>query len=220
MFPPKEEKKAVFEFPTKSFYICSVKTNNNNLKTSRCKGESHIIMKENTEKKSLDQVEEPNLEPVAKYGFVDESGNVVIPFVWHNAKYFYEGLAAVSDGVNGYGYIDKTGKLVIPCQWFAAYDFSEGMAVVLDTDGGKYGFIDKKGDLVIPCQWDDAYDFCEGLARVQDNNGKYGFIDQTGKLVIPCQWNSARDFDNGEAHVRNGDGWAYIDKTGKVVRKD
>ncbi len=51
-----------------------------------------------------------------KYGFIDETGKIVIPCQWDSACSFLEGLAKVKkDGK--YGCIDKIGKLVTPCQW-------------------------------------------------------------------------------------------------------
>ena len=42
-------------------------------------------------------------------GFVDRSGNEVIPFIYETWSDFSEGLVAVSkDGINGY--VDKNGK--------------------------------------------------------------------------------------------------------------
>ena len=59
-------------------------------------------MKENIEKKSLDQVEEPNLEPVAKYGFVDESGNVVWTKQICEDDFKSSGFAVTYDERNAY----------------------------------------------------------------------------------------------------------------------
>ena len=47
-----------------------------------------------------------------KWGFVDETGKVVIPYQWESATYFNEGLAAVMDANDKWGFIDKTGKIV------------------------------------------------------------------------------------------------------------
>ncbi len=177
-----------------------------------------------------------------KSGFIDKTGNLVIPCKWEVVGDFHEGLASVRNSNGNWGYIDKTGKLVIPCKWEVAYEFSEGLAVVQDSNG-KCGYIDKTGNLVIPCKWeaagyrhDDLFcvtktgkrgifelgksagDFHEGLAIVQDSNGKCGYIDKTGNLVIPCKWEVVGDFHEGLAIVQDSNGkCGCIDKTGKLV---
>ena len=113
------------------------------------------------------------------YGFMDATGELVIPCEWDEAEPFSEGFALVKkDGK--YGYIDTTGELVIPCEWESAKPFSEGLAWVGNGDWrGPYGCIDTTGELVIPCEWNYPGSFSEGLAYVNRDN-KYGYIDKTG----------------------------------------
>ena len=47
-----------------------------------------------------------------KWGFIDETGKVVIPCQWKNAGYFSKGQAAVLDANGKWHTIDKTGKIV------------------------------------------------------------------------------------------------------------
>ena len=130
-----------------------------------------------------------------KLGFIDKTGNLVIPPKFDYETWtitddfcFSEGLAAVP--INGkFGYIDKTGDLVIPPRYDRAYCFSEGMALV--KINGKFGFIDKNGNLVITPQYDWAYSFSEGMARVDKDShflsgifGKLFFIDKNGNKVL------------------------------------
>ncbi len=65
-----------------------------------------------------------------KYGFIDKTGEVVVPLEYDDAQNFSEGLAVVEkDGK--WGYIDKTGKVVVPLgEYDYAYPFSEGLAEV------------------------------------------------------------------------------------------
>ena len=151
-----------------------------------------------------------------KYGFIDETGKVVIPCIWKKTNMFHEGLASVQDQNDKWGFVDKTGKLHIPCRWKNVWYFKDGMTWVED-DNNKRGFIDKMGNLIIPCKWDDAGLFHDGLAAVREN-GKYGYVDKTGKIVIPLKWNMAHDFFLGRANVWDSDGVKHsIDKTGKII---
>ena len=148
-----------------------------------------------------------------KEGFIDKSGNEVIPCIYDSTGSFFEGLANVK--MSGkYGFIDKSGNVVIPCIYDIAGVFSEDLALV--KKNGKYGFIDKSGSVVIPCIYDEAYSFNEGLARVK-KNGKYGFIDKSGSVVIPCIYSDARSFYEGLASVKKNGKYGSIDKSGNVV---
>ena len=54
-----------------------------------------------------------------KWGFIDQTGKVVIPVQFEFALDFSEGLASVTFGGKA-GFIDKTGKMVIPAQFEGA----------------------------------------------------------------------------------------------------
>lgn len=154
-----------------------------------------------------------------KWGYIDGTGDIVIPCQWKNAGSFSEGLAKVQDANGMYGFIDKTGKIVISCQWKDVGPFCEGLARVAD-DNWKYGFIDKTGQVVIPYQWYKAGNFQEGLAAVRDAKGMYGYINKTGLVVISYQWKDADPFKHGRAWVKDEKGlWNKIDKTGQIVNE-
>src|SRR5262245_58232100 len=58
-----------------------------------------------------------------KFGYIDESGRVVIKPQFDSAYPFSEGLAAVQVG-NKAGFIDESGQIVIPLQYHFASSFS------------------------------------------------------------------------------------------------
>lgn len=150
-----------------------------------------------------------------KYGYLDTTGKVVIPFNLGFTTGFSEGLATVM-GEHGSGAIDKTGKVIIPFQYAALGDFSEGLAVA--RKGEKVGFIDKNNKTIFPFTYDSAGSFHEGMAAVQKNN-HWGYIDKAGKVVIPInlKYNSVGNFSEGLAIVATENKYGYIDKSGKVV---
>ena len=47
-----------------------------------------------------------------KSGYIDKSGNLVIPCIWKGAWAFSDGLAIVMDEEGNEHVIDKTGKIV------------------------------------------------------------------------------------------------------------
>jgi hypothetical protein len=147
-----------------------------------------------------------DLAQTFKYGFIDESGKVVINPTFEDANKFSEGMAAVCVGRGCYtnnaqkhegeakwGFIDTSGKMVIAPQFDRGFEFHEGLAVV--SVGGKYGYIDKSGRFAISPIFDFAMLFDGGVAQVsvkespKDNDKgavdkyKYGYIDKTGKYI-------------------------------------
>ena len=78
-----------------------------------------------------------------KWGYCNQSKEIIIPCKYDVATPFSEGLAAVVLN-NKYGFIDKEGKDVIPLKYdLISSSFSEGLVSVMLK--GKWGFIDKNG---------------------------------------------------------------------------
>jgi len=78
-----------------------------------------------------------------KYGFIDASGAVVIPFEYMHVENFNEGLAIVAKEANKFGLIDTNGKTIIPLKYFGVKSYENGIAWVSTGDG--YALIDKTG---------------------------------------------------------------------------
>lgn len=82
-----------------------------------------------------------------KYGYINIKGELAVPYMYDDAKYFYEGLAAVK--VAGkYGFINVNNKMIIEPQFDTVKQFNEGVCAVGTRDqeiGLQWGFIDKKG---------------------------------------------------------------------------
>lgn len=87
-----------------------------------------------------------------KWGFIGQTGKVIVPPQLKHAGDFHEGRAGVKGG-DKFGFIDETGKVVIPPRFLYASNFSEGLAAVEVSSG--WGYIDRSGKLVwqtiIPC---------------------------------------------------------------------
>jgi len=148
-------------------------------------------------------LETEKLEQTFKYGYIDETGKMVINPMFESAEKFSEGLAGVCVGHGCYyslpsdkpkeegkwGFIDKTGAIVILPQFKSVSTFHEGLAAV--SVGDKWGYIDKTGKFVINPQYDSANDFEQGVAWVSlkvagtDStlDYQYGYIDRNGKYI-------------------------------------
>lgn len=72
-----------------------------------------------------------------KTGYIDASGQIVIPAQFEGGRPFQEGLGEIWIN-HKHGFIDPTGKVVIAPEYDAADNFSEGLAAVgvgADQDG-------------------------------------------------------------------------------------
>ncbi len=77
-----------------------------------------------------------------KWGFVDKTEKVIIPFQYDYVARFKEGLAGVNkDGK--WGYINQQGEIVIPLQYDNAWWFENGKAKV--EKGGEVFYLNKQG---------------------------------------------------------------------------
>jgi tetratricopeptide (TPR) repeat protein len=153
-----------------------------------------------------------------KFGYIDESGKVVIPPQFDLVTSFSEGMALVGMGepeTAKWGYINKTGKIVVPLELEAAGPFKEGLAPVLMER--KWAFIDKSGKVAIRPQFDGVKGgFQDGLALVQVGK-KLSFINKSGEAAFPATFAQAMPFAEGLAPVQVGKKWGYVDKTGNMA---
>jgi hypothetical protein len=168
----------------------------------------------------------------SKVGYIDKSGRLLIPLRYHEARDFFEGLAAVRMSPTGkYGFIDRKGVVAIDFQFDEIGEFSEGVAwarVGRSTvngirNPGSCGYIDHSGKFVIQAQFAEAGNFSEGLAPVSfwDRTGR-GFIDRSGKVVIPARYRWVEPFSEGLAKACTEVTITslfcfYIDRSGKTA---
>jgi hypothetical protein len=100
------------------------------------------------------QSQEDYLCPIpvdAKWGFMDDTGKVVIEPRFYNLQPMFRGdLAAVQLEQDGpWGYIDQTGKMIIEPRFVGAGRFFGGVAWVAEGDSeGSWIYIDKTGKTI------------------------------------------------------------------------
>ncbi len=152
-----------------------------------------------------------------RYGYVDKTGKMIIPFQYEDAKDFSEGLAAAKKIFSKYAYINSKGDVIIPAQFTKAGNFSEGLAYASVFDGrGKYGYINKKGERVIPFNYTFAGDFNEGFANVKDKYSKAMFLRRDGSELKEFNYAQVFPFSEGlAAYQKNQKG--YLNSQGKQV---
>ena len=157
------------------------------------------------------------------WGFLNTSGQTVIPFIYKHASSFKDGLAVVEKNYK-YGVIDKTGKVVVPFVYERIDGFEDGISIavirksskILDT---KFGIINTRNEVIVPFQYDKMLPFQEGLSAVC-KGGKWAYIDKSGREVLKLgEGIEADSFSEGLARINDEKTglYGFIDKTGKIV---
>lgn len=153
-------------------------------------------------------------ESSKKWGFIDNTGKLIIKPKYTSADFFSGGLAPVELN-DQYGYIDKTGAVKIPFIYRWAGSFRDGLAKV--WNGDKIGFIDPSGTVVIELKYDEASDFFnEGMAGVKKDK-KWGFINTDGTVVVPIKYDYVSSFYDGLARVILNKKYGFINKKGEEI---
>lgn len=162
----------------------------------------------------------------ARYGFIDEKGEIIIPPTYGNARSFSEGLAPVKVGITSISkwcFINEQGKIVIPKNYNDAYPFIDGEALVRVNK--KYHKINKKGEVITTFKYQKAaanlflqHKFPNLILVKQEN--KLGWIDESGKIVIPIQYKDAVDHPSypGLARVKYNGKRVFINNKGVIVK--
>lgn len=164
-----------------------------------------------------------------KYGYIDNTGKMVIEPIYYSATRFSDGLAmvVVEKSPNRFlvGYIDKTGKIVVEPQFEGGAPFFEGLAMIKKNK--KAGVINTKGEIVIEPKFERIGRFHDGLAAAVINRetkagqviSDGGYINTKGVFVIPPQFDpNLTPFVDGLAGVRRvGQLWSFIDRSDKTV---
>lgn len=158
--------------------------------------------------------------PAPRYGFINQTGKIVVPCKLADAYSFSGGLAAARNTQGAWGYIDATGRWAINPDLAAASSFHGGLSIVDRKKPAENGFSVWSEYMQItgaPCQK-------VPLWRVTDEHlnrvcaaGKEGFATDDGKLVVPLKFDRVRQFSEGFAAVKEKDGWGFINMNGEII---
>lgn len=152
---------------------------------------------------------------LTRYGFIDNSGQVVIEPKYKFVTSFFDGVAYVQDA-NDNGYlIDKNENKISTVKGRCVDNF-EGLWLTRIDD--KWGYIDKTGKWIIEPKFQHIYGFTEGLAAV-NINGQWGYMDKNGQWVIEPTFSAVKPFSEGLAATGFNGKWGYIDRTGNWIIK-
>jgi len=155
-----------------------------------------------------------------QWGFIDNTGKIIINPQFYQVIDFTDGLAAFSKKNEKdeilWGYIDKAGKIVINAQFKSVEPFTEGLAAVT-IDGKQFGYIDKTGKYIINPQFEEVTSFFNEMAAIKQGNS-FGIINKEGKIIINPQFDEINLPASNDLIAVQSDGkWGYIDMEGKYI---
>jgi hypothetical protein len=151
-----------------------------------------------------------------KFGFIDNTGKVVIEAQFAGVGYFDKGLAWAKNTDKMAGFINPKGEWIIKPQFNDVKEFDPECGLARVKTGDKWAYINKAGEIININISESLDDFFNGLAKGKKND-KIGYYDAKGEWAIQPQFDGARDFKNGFATVKVGEKWGIIDKSGKWV---
>jgi hypothetical protein len=155
------------------------------------------------------------------FGYINKSGEMVLPPIYENPLNFSEGLTAItvpgeSADYFSFNFMNYQGDTVITDLYDFCGEFKEGLCPV--KKDGYWGFINKKGEIVVDFNFSDAFEFSEGLAAVE-SNGLIGFIDAAGEWVIEPKFEKVKYFKNGYCIFKEKGKFGFMNRKGEVVVK-
>ncbi|MEO9257744.1 MAG: WG repeat-containing protein [Crocinitomicaceae bacterium] len=148
-----------------------------------------------------------------KWGFINQSGTIVIPAGFDGVDFFHEGIAVVSLN-DKLGYINKSGNTVIKPQFDEANAFSNGVAVFQKDNG--YGLLDRSGVVLLDPIYKDISLCSENLFFAMKDS-LYACYSVDSKQVLAPAFTEVTSFEKGKAIVARNSGWGVIDTLGKPV---
>lgn len=127
---------------------------------------------------------------VEKYGFIDKTGTVVIPFQYRQAgsSSFNNGECRVT--VSGKTVlINKKGEIIFKTKYKSLQNFNHGLAAVsTKPDRTGWGFVNRNDKWIVKPIYDYVTSFNEDAYAIVEKNNLKGAIDTTGRLILPMKY--------------------------------
>lgn len=121
-----------------------------------------------------------------RFGFIDNSGHIQIPYKYLEASDFHEGYSVTKeDDYRSLAVINTVGEYVISPNSYEYLDyFHEGLALAKGKNH-LFGFIGEDGKTVIPFVFKSAKPFCNGESSVVIPHSEKEYrIDRKGRIIV------------------------------------
>ncbi len=162
------------------------------------------LLPRNSRKKATSLRVERAFAKAATGGYIDERGQLAIPYRFYRAGVFVEGLAPVQLGRRGWGIIDPSGKFVVQPRFGAIAEFSGGLARFEDWERIECNEFEGTKTYAKADASESEFFLDDGSNNdlIACRGGKFGYLDHNGKIAIPAQFEIAFDFSDDRAVIR------------------
>ncbi len=160
-----------------------------------------------------------------KWGYIDRSGQEVIPCIYD--RFYFDGNTHFDKSgmiklrrQGQWHFVDHTGKEVLVESHLVVLNFDPAynLARFRSASTELWGVINLEGDVVIAADYHNLSSFIDGLSIARNRNYKYGMIDPNGRVMIPFVYDSLTAFgDDGLAVASKNDKYGIINKQGETV---
>ena len=165
-------------------------------------------------------VSKVNAEYQLLYGFINSTGEIIVPVEYTKTFEFSDSMGMVVGAESKIGYVNALGKHIIPCMYDKGFAFQNGYALAqIDQKGF---VLDKSGKQYLIKNLDFSSDnyYSEGLVIVENKKKLKGYANLKNELVIPCQYEKATPFSEGYAIVKKDGKFHLLDVAGSSKELD
>lgn len=217
--------KQLFEI-TKFCSSCGVKINetiflnNDTVNKTIVNNEREALCGEHGEYADLIIVTQFDESKLLKYGFIDYSGNWVIPPKYDSVEYFDNKGYSKAELNNKFGFINIQGHWIIPPIFDTIEDFDDlhEPEIAIAQKDEKFGLINRNGQWLVNPKFDCIDYFDDEGYSIAGLNGKFGFINKQGQWIVSPLFDSLEEFDDeGYSIAKLDEKYGLINRKGQWV---
>lgn len=143
-----------------------------------------------------------------KSGYINKSGQLVIPTEYAQAFDFYKGIGPIQDEAGRILFIDKKGKKVD--KPFLNHLILKKQKYIYFYQDDKIGIKNKRGKTLTTPQYDALGTLYKNKAFYKIGDEKYGIVNKRGKIIRKPRYDDVEGFSEGLAAVKIDGEWGYI----------
>ncbi len=147
------------------------------------------------------------------YGYIDESGSLIIPAQYNRARSFSNSRSIVQK--EKWAVIDESGNNITDFKYVNIQDFKNGFAIA-KLDHKTFCILDHQGQLTLPLTESKILAFDGHRVLMQEKQGHLVFRDLSGRGHAG-PYKEAMGFRGGTAPVKVKNKWAVINQQGILL---
>ena len=146
-------------------------------------------------------------------GFVNESGEWIIPPQFSEVSLFKEKLATYRNSTN-WGLINTSGEIITTAEWEEIKPFVKGISIAKNSE--KFHLINSSGDRINPEGFDNIFRTADDYFLVE-KEGKTGLLDPKGNVLLPAEFQNIRREKKDFLLVNKEGLTGIINEAGEVI---